>query len=194
MIDLDGSRQNRDWVPRNSRRSLAPLVRQLTHSGYRSIVTLSLCNREPRLPLPWTNMISGGNTRRQSRIQDVLTFERRSDYPAQLEWIVRIIGGSASFLNDADTMAISSAMKVVWTGLSQMAKPLNLSCEPSRSKLRPDAMYRLPRRYCGYAFLSRRWLLFTAEGGRSLQQPNDRSLESWVREFPLTVSKMAWRR
>src|SRR5207253_2425506 len=62
-----------------------------------------LCGGEPRLPLPMTNMISGGkHAGGKLDIQDVLIIPGGApDYPMQLEWIVRIYRRLGKLLSDA---------------------------------------------------------------------------------------------
>src|SRR5205823_6720988 len=67
---------------------------------YRHIA--QLCGGEPRLPLPMTNMISGGkHAGGNLDIQDVLIIPGGApDYPTQLEWIVRVYGELGRLLRE----------------------------------------------------------------------------------------------
>jgi enolase len=68
---------------------------------YRHIAEIS--GHEPRLPLPMTNMISGGkHAGGNLDVQDVLIIPSgAADYPMQLEWIVRVYRRLGKLLADA---------------------------------------------------------------------------------------------
>lgn len=80
-----------------------PLYQHIAEQFGRLVATPHSALRAPHLPLPMTNMISGGkHAGGNLDIQDVLIIPNgASDYPTQLEWIVRVYRRLGKLLIDA---------------------------------------------------------------------------------------------
>lgn len=80
-----------------------PLYQHIAEQFGRLVATPHSTLRAPHLPLPMTNMISGGkHAGGNLDIQDVLIIPNgASDYPTQLEWIVRVYRRLGKLLIDA---------------------------------------------------------------------------------------------
>jgi enolase len=151
----------------------------------------ALMYQEPQLPRPMTNMISGGkHAGGNLDIQDVLVIPHgAADYPAQLEWIVRVYRRLGRLLRDAghegylvgdeggygpklqsNREAVEFVVRAIDAAGLRPGEDVTIALDVAASHFYRDGGYYL-----------------AAEQGQGLtsSQLVDR-LESWVGEFPIT--------
>ncbi len=149
-----------------------------------------LCGGEPGLPRPMTNMISGGkHAGGNLDIQDVLIIPAgASDYPTQLEWIVRVYRRLGQLLNDAgyegylvgDEGGYGPRLKSNREALEFVVRAIEAS------GLRPGFDVSIALDVAATHFYRDGGYYLAAEGGQKLSSSHmiDR-LDSWVHEFPI---------
>jgi enolase len=193
MIELDGT-PNKSRLGANAILAVSlATARAAAHVQrmplYRHVA--QLCGGKPRLPLPMTNMISGGkHAGGNLDIQDVLIIPGgASDYPTQLEWIVRVYQRLGKLLNDAgyegylvgdeggygprlksNREAVDFVIRAIEAADLRAGNDVTIALDVAASHFYRDGGYDL-----------------AAEGGQKLSnsQMIDR-LESWIADFPIT--------
>jgi len=155
---------------------------------YRHIA--QLCGRKPHLPLPMTNMISGGkHAGGNLDIQDVLIVPSGApDYSTQLEWIVRVYRKLGKLLNEAgyeghlvgDEGGYGPRLKSNREAIEFVVRAIEAA------SLRPGHDVSIALDIAATHFYRDGGYYLTTEGGQKLSssQMIDR-LESWGREFPI---------
>jgi len=146
---------------------------------------------DARIPTPMVNMISGGkHAGGNLDIQDVLIIPRgASDYPTQLEWIVRIYRRLGQLLREAgyegylvgDEGGYGPRLKSNREAIEVVVRAIE------EAKLRPGNDVTIALDVAASHFYRDGGYHLAAEQGQKLtsSQMIDR-LESWVREFPIT--------
>lgn len=144
-----------------------------------------------RLPLPMTNMISGGkHAGGNLDFQDVLIVPKgAADYPTQLEWIVRVYRRLGKLLNDAgyegylvgDEGGYGPRLKSNREAVEFVMRAIEAA------GLAPGSDVTIALDVAATHFYRAGGYSLAAEQGQRLasSQMIDR-LESWVREFPIT--------
>src|SRR5262245_1556102 len=193
MIDLDGtptkSRLGANAILAVSLATVRAAANAQRLPLYRHIA--QFYSGQPRLPLPMTNMISGGkHAGGNLDIQDVLIIPGgASDYPTQLEWIVRVYRRLGKLLNDAgcegylvgdeggfgprlqsNREAVEFVIRAIEAAGLRPGDDVSIALDVAASHFDRGVGYYL-----------------VAEGGQKLSssQMIDR-LEGWIADFPIT--------
>ncbi len=204
MIDLDGT-PNKSRLGANAILGVSLAVARAAAAAqqiplYRHIANLAGDSKplyrhvagteNPLLPLPMVNMISGGkHAGGNLDIQDVLIMPNgASDYPTQLEWIVRVYRRLGRLLSDAgyegylvgDEGGYGPRLKSNREALEFVVRAIEAA------GLRPGYDVSIALDIAATHFYHGGGYVLAAEGGQKLSssQMIDR-LESWVREFPI---------
>ena len=146
----------------------------------------------PRLPLPMTNMISGGkHAGGNLDIQDVLVIPSgTSDYSTQLEWIVRVYRRLGMLLNDAgyegylvgDEGGFGPRLSSNREALEYVTRAI------AAAGLRPGEDVTIALDIASSHFYREGGYFLAAEQGAKLSSSQliDR-LEGWLRDFPIVT-------
>jgi enolase len=155
---------------------------------YRHIA--QLCGGEPRLPMPMTNMISGGkHAGANLDIQDVLIIPAGApDYSTQLEWIVRVYRRLGKLLRGAgydgylvgDEGGYGPRLKSNREAIEFVVRAIEAA------NLRPGNDVSIALDVAASHFYRAGGYCLAAEGPQKLSssQMIDR-LESWITDFPI---------
>lgn len=157
---------------------------------YRHIADLS--GQKPRMPVPMTNMISGGkHAGGNLDIQDVLVIPNGAgDYPTQLEWIVRVYRRLGKLLAEAgyegylvgDEGGYGPRLKSNREALEFVTRAIDAA------SLKPGGDVTIALDIASSHFYRDGGYFLSAEQGAKLSSSQliDR-LEAWTRDFPIAT-------
>jgi enolase len=194
LIDLDGTRQ-KSRVGANAILAVSLAACRAAAEAnniplYRHIA--GMCGCKPRMPLPMTNMISGGkHAGGNLDIQDVLIIPNGTgDYRTQLEWIVRVYRRLGKLLADGgyegylvgDEGGYGPRLKSNREALEFVVRAMEAA------SLKPGDDVTIALDIASSHFYRDGGYFFAAERGAKLasSQMIDR-LEEWVRDFPIAT-------